>query len=163
MATRLTKAHDLERIFRDYQERTGQAEVNMDDLAAYCEEQGWVMPTPPTPRKLLVRELSKAIRQATRTDKVSGNPYRAYHCVEERHGQLLLSFWRDIDEAPRPFMDRSLRARSDQVTNDLVQLSFDAEHWNRVNPQEEPLLVNTDLTLPVQIRKNAPKMIDGAG
>lgn len=119
------------------------------------------LPKAATPHALLVKQLSRAARQATRVDDVTGNPYRAYHCVEEKLGQLTLNLWRDIDEAPRNFMVKSLKARGDQVLSDVVQMSFDADHWNRINPGENPIPVNTDYTLAVNIRKNAPKMIDG--
>jgi hypothetical protein len=57
-------------------------------------------------------------------------------------------------------MERSLKARDDQVLRTLVQMSFDAEYWNRNHPIEEPIPVITDHTLPVEISKLAPMVED---
>jgi hypothetical protein len=46
--------------------------------------------------------------------------------------------------------------RREQSVSDMVQLKLDVDHWNRVNPDKEPIIVQTDLTDDVEWRINAP-------
>jgi hypothetical protein len=55
-------------------------------------------------------------------------------------------FWVDIDLAPRKHMAKSARDRREQVVGDMVQLTLDLNHWNRVNPDEVPIIAETDIT-----------------
>jgi hypothetical protein len=159
LSTKLTPT-EVKYLFREYQEKTGHAEVDMTDLADYCIKQGIEPPRPESSRSLLAKQLSRAARQTTKVDDVTGHEVRAFHHVREKHGQTVLDLWRHIDDAPRNFMERSLKARDNQVVNSLVQMSFDAEYWNRNHPDEEPIPVNTDHTLPVEISKLAPMIED---
>jgi hypothetical protein len=52
----------------------------------------------------------------------------------------------DIDEAPRNCMLKSAVNRREQVVGDLVQLTLDLGHWNRMNPGEDPIDVPLDFT-----------------
>jgi hypothetical protein len=49
-------------------------------------------------------------------------------------------------------MVKSAFARREQVVGDMVQLTLDLDHWNRVNPNEEPIRVETDITPDVNER-----------
>jgi hypothetical protein len=67
-----------------------------------------------------------------------------------------MTLWIDIEEAQRKPMVMSVTNRREQSVSDLVQLSFDVEHWNRINPKDEPIIVQTDMTDDVAWRMNAP-------
>ncbi|MDR5728843.1 MAG: hypothetical protein RB191_15585 [Terriglobia bacterium] len=41
------------------------------------------------------------------------------------------------------------------MIGDGVQLTLDLDHWNRINPTEEPIDLPMDLTLDIQIRQAA--------
>lgn len=117
---------------------------------------------PPDPIDILARKLSDAAREEMRHDAKTGRPYRVNHVLwPERSGQLPL--WVDIDEAPRPVMVKSLAKRREQMIDDGVQLSFDAEHWNSIHPREEPIVPDFDLKEEIEWRKNAPDEEKKAG
>ena len=98
---------------------------------------------------------SQAAREETRQDSQTGNPYRVYHAYHP-DGQQQGMLWTDIDEAPRRIMVKSARDRREQVVGDMTQLYLDLTHWNRVNPTEEPIVLQTDVTPDVNERLAGP-------
>lgn len=149
---------ELQKIHRLYKEVTGEKEVNPHKVAEFAIKRGMEAPKPQTAVDLLAKKISKALRQEMRVDKVTGSPYRANHAFQA-NGQMTL--WIDIDEAPRKHMMKSVRMRREQMVGDALQLTFDTEHWSRVNPEETPIDVDLDLTLDVELRK-ASEDIDKA-
>jgi hypothetical protein len=53
-------------------------------------------------------------------------------------------------------MLKSAVMRREQMVGDAVQLTLDLEHWNRANPNEEPILLPNDLQPDVDWRLNGP-------
>lgn len=152
-----TKRQELQKIFRKYKDESGEKEVDMHKVAAYAQKLGWPMPKPASPVDLLAKELSAAAREEIRQDTKTGKPYRANHAYQTNLFGETVTLWIDIDEAPRFPMLKSVGNRRDQVVGDMVQLSLDVDHWNSVNPKDEPILVQTDFTDDVEWRKNAPE------
>jgi hypothetical protein len=60
--------------------------------------------------------------------------------------------WIDIDEAPRKIMVKTTIMRREQVVGDMVQLWLDLDHWNGNNPNEDPIVLPTDLTEDIKER-----------
>ena len=123
----------------------------MHDVAEMAERMGWKMPKPMTPREMLAKKFSKAARTETRVDPETGDRYRVNHAFTDDSGQMTL--WVDIDEAPRAIMHKSMANRREQVVGDLVQLTTDIEHWNRMNPADDPLQIQLDFGPDVEWRK----------
>ncbi len=69
---------------------------------------------------------------------------------------MFYTVWIDIDEAPRPKILKSLINRREQMVGDGLQLTLDQDHWNNVNPKDEPINIPMDLTEDIEWRKNAP-------
>ena len=87
----------------------------------------------------------------------TGNPYRANHAITTRQGSEQLTLWIDIDrKVPRKKMVKSLMQRREQMVGDGLQLTFDGDHWNNINPEDEPIEIPMDLTDDILWRKNAP-------
>lgn len=53
-------------------------------------------------------------------------------------------------------MHKSLIMRREQMVADGLQLTLDAEHWNRMHSDEEPIQLPLDLGPDVEWRKNGP-------
>ena len=51
---------------------------------------------------------------------------------------------------------KNLIMRREQMVNDGLQLTLDADHWNRINPKEDPIRIPLDFTEDIEERKNAP-------
>jgi len=82
--------------------------------------------------------------------------------VISRVGRQLAFVWIDIDEAPRAKIFKSLMQRREQMIGDGLQLTLDSDHWNSVNPTEDPLVIPMDFEDDIKWRKNAPDEEDDA-
>lgn len=135
----------MQHIIEDWQHETGNEEIDMKAVALYAMSKGWPSPAPLTPEERLAKEFSQAAREATKKDEVTGEDYRVYHAVK-MDGQGQGVFWVNIDTAPRKHMVKSAFARREQAVGDMVQLTLDLNHWNRINPTEESILAEGDLS-----------------
>jgi hypothetical protein len=153
----MSQTKDLQKLIRHYQSITDTTEINMHEVAKWGIAKGFQPPKPKTAIDLLASMLSQAARADRRTDEATGRPYRAYHSVTQRQpdGSGQYSLWYDIDNAPRPAIEVSASQRRIGIINDAVQLSFDLEHWNRINPNEEPITTSFDLDDEVEWEKHA--------
>jgi hypothetical protein len=152
----VSKNQEMQKLIRYYKRETGVTEVDMREIATFAVKKGWPLPVPVDPIERLAKDFASAAREETREDKETGNPYRVNHAYTvERDGENY-HLWVDIDEAPREPMQKSLVMRREQMVGDAVQLTFDMEHWNRVNPAEEPIVLPMDFTPDVEWRRNAP-------
>ncbi len=151
-----TKRRQMQKLIRFYKDETGEKEVDMHKIAAYAVKKGWQLPKPADPIDLLAKQFSSAAREEIRHDSTTGRPYRANHAMTTVQGTKQLTLWIDIDEAPRKSMLKSLINRREQMVGDGVQLTLDADHWNSIHPNEEPIVMPMDFTDDVEWRKNAP-------
>ena len=152
----MSKAQEIQKLQRLYKDETGLKEVDAKEFARWAVGRGYPLPKPVDPIDRIAKEFSAALREETRTDPETGQAYRANHVYVVTRGEEQLRLWVDIDEAPRGPMQASLTMRREQIVGDITQLTFDAEHWNRVNPSEEPIEVEKDFGLDVELRRNAP-------
>lgn len=152
----MTKHEEMQRIIRQYKQEKGKAEVQMAEVVKFAVAMGWKVPPPINPMDRLAKEFAVAAREEVRHDKKTGRPYRANHAVKTMQGGVQLVFWVDIDEAPRKPMVKSLNNRREQMVDDGLMLSYDADHWNSIHPDEEPIQLEMDLTPDIEWRKNSP-------
>jgi hypothetical protein len=152
----MSKRREMQRVIRAYKDETGEREVDMHKVAKWAISKGWPLPKPASPLDLLAKEFTGAAREEIKYDKETGSPYRVYHSITVKQGETQLHLFIDIDEAPRSQILKSLISRREQMVGDGLQLTFDMEHWNRVNSKEAPIEIPMDLTPDIEWRKNAP-------
>ena len=70
-----------------------------------------------------------------------------------KHGQLYV--WIDIDSAERKPMFKSLQKRREGIVDDAVALELDADHWNSIHSNAEPITMQMDFSLDVEWRKSS--------
>lgn len=158
-----TKQRLMQILIRDYKQETGETEVDMKEVAKFALRKGWKMPAPKDPLDRLAAEFTKAAHDEIRYDEKTGKPYRANHAIPVKYGYESGYLWVDIDEAPRPAIFKSLMNRREQMVGDGLQLTLDADHWNGIHPEEDPIQIPLDFTDDVEWRKNAPKENKKAG
>jgi hypothetical protein len=146
---------EMQAVIRQYRDTTGEADVDMKTVAQFAVSLGWPLAPPADPIELLAREFSRAAREEIKYDDVTGQPYRVNHVFQPPSSQGKL--WMDIDNASatREKMVKSLNVRREQMVGDGLQLSYDADHWNSVNHEQEPIQIQLDFTDDVEWRKNA--------
>lgn len=152
----MTKAQQMQNIIKRYREETGKDSVNMHDVAKYAAGMGWPLPKPKTALERLAEQFSSAAREEVKKDEITGKPYRVNLAVTTWHGSQQMTLWTDIDVAPRHVAHKSFQQRREQTVGDIVQLTFDVMHWNRVNETQEEIVMPTDFTDDVLWRINAP-------
>jgi len=152
-----TKHQEMQRIIRYYREVTGKTEVDMKEVARFALSKGLQqLPTPVDPLDRLASEFSQAAREEVNHDEKTGRPYRVNHVFSHKQGNLQFNLWIDIHTAPRKHIQKSLVKRREQMVSDGLQLTFDADFWNSINPNEEPINIPMDFTEDIEERKNAP-------
>lgn len=154
MAKHVVKHYELQWLLNQYREAKGESEIEPHALAVYAQSVGWSLPEPRDPVDVLSEHLTRLMRSETRTDKATGRQYRANH--NYRMGQL--TFWFDIDDltVTRTKMQMSLKNRRDQMIDDGVLLTDDAEHWNGIHPNELPIVPVMNFTDDINERKATP-------
>jgi len=153
----LSKHHEMQSVIRQYRDETGETDVDMKKVAQFAVQHlGWPLALPIDPIEMLAKEFARAAREEIRYDQETGKPYRVNHSIPATAGQMRL--WIDIDnpQTTRTKMLKSLISRREQMVGDGLQLSFDADHWNSINPNEEPIQIPLDFTEDIEWRKNAP-------
>lgn len=150
----MSKTEERQRFIRYWKDQTGETEVDMRKVAELAQKMGWDMPTPPSPLEILTKQFTAAAHEERRYDKKTKKPYRVYHALPVS-GQPNLFYYVDIDEATRIQMWKSSVHRREQMIGDGVNLVRDVEHWNRINPDQEPIQMEMDLTLDIAIRQAA--------
>lgn len=142
-----------QRFIRHYMDTTGEREVDMHKVAAFAKKMGFKMPTPPSDIDLLAKQFAQDAQAERRQDTKTGQPYRAYQAIPVGPRQLNMFVYVDIDEANRNQMRKSAVHRREQMVSDGYNLTLDLEHWNRINPDKEPIELPMDLTMDIEIRK----------
>jgi hypothetical protein len=153
----MTKVQERQRFIRYYKEQTGQKEVNMHDVARFAEKMGWRLPKPPSGIDILAKQFAQAANEEIGYDKKTKRPYRANLAITQRmpSGEQL-AIWIETDGTPRHKMVKALTQYREQMVGEAVMASDTADHWNRVNPAQQPILFQTDFTDDVEWRRNAP-------
>ena len=151
-----TKKEQMQRFYRYYREQVGR-DVTMHEVALAAKKAGWVMPTPKDPVDILASEFAAAAREELRKDEEMRESYRANIAYKQQIGKKEITFWGDIDNSPRINMVKNVVLRREQMVGDALQLTIDVRHWNRINPNEEPVQIELDFNDDVEWRLNAPK------
>jgi hypothetical protein len=153
-----TMQEKRQRVIREYRLATGETDVDMHKVAAWAVSKHLDrLPKPQDPLDRLAHEYSAAAREEIRYDRTTNRPYRVNHCYAVMLDGKQLHLWLDIDaHAPRFKMVKARNLRREQMIGDALQLTLDLDHWNSINPTEEPITADLDLTDEVEWRKNAP-------
>jgi hypothetical protein len=154
---RTRKNQEYQRIIQRYRDETGTTALDMHVVAEFALQLGCRAPRPVSPVDLLARELSRAAREQTRRDKITKRSYRVYHAFPAYRDGAQVRLWVDIDEAQRGPMAASLSLRRQQMVDDGYHLALDADHWNSIHPEEDPIRLVFDFSDDVEERKNAPE------
>lgn len=151
-----TKKEKMQDFVRFYREKTGKISVDMREVAEYAHQMGWQLPKPKSAVDLLAAQFSESQREEVRKDSVTGRPYRANLAVTEWQGNTQTVLWTDIEVASRKVAHRSLTQYREQMIGEAVHMKLTADHWNRINPSEEPINMMLDFTDDVTWRLAVP-------
>ena len=140
----------------EWEEITGAAANDPDDFIDWAVENKRLAPRPQDVRKFLRRQVSRALRQATRMDE-AGFSYRAKQSVlslEEDGKQHRM--WFDTDKGGTPNLrQKAVRQRRDASASDIYRAICDMEHMNKAFPDDPQLSFFLDFADDVAERRAA--------
>lgn len=153
----MTKQEEMQAFVRHYKYETKKTEVTMAEIAAAAIRQGWPVPPAVTGEERLAKQFASAEREEVREDKKTKRPYRANLALtrQSKSGEQI-AFWIDTDEADREQMEKAMNKYREQMIGEAVIGTNTVEHWNRINPQKEPLQFPLDFTDETEWRRNIP-------
>jgi len=135
----------LQKIWKKYEEAGNTTPVTAREVARWAIKQGLWKPQPASIERRCAEELARAAREEYRTDEY-GRRYRARHSAILESNGTQLSFWADIDKAPRSHMQRAFGQRRRQIVGDCHQLKIDVDHYNGIYPENMPIQMIFDFT-----------------
>lgn len=148
-----------QKFIRYFKEKTGETDIDMREVAKLSLKNGFKLPKPVDPLDLLAAKFARSARVEIRHDPVTNLPYRANlampHGFKPDGRQRYL--WVDIDDVStsRWKMSKALGLYRDQMVGEAIQGMNTTDHWNRINPTQEPLVFDPDLTDDVEWKKNS--------
>lgn len=158
MATKNEQAVD---ILDRYIAEVNDQPVSMDEVAEWALSKGLFRPEPRDIRKICRDALAEGARSQKRFD--GKRWYRAKHSVRTNVGGVQLSLWADIDlNASHGFMEKSVSQRRRAIVDDCFQLKMDADHYNDLHPEREPIQPILDFSEDVAEREAADNWNEGA-
>jgi hypothetical protein len=93
-------------------------------------------------RKILRKQITAALRQASRADS-AGFSYRAKQCVIEFQAGGQIPLWFDTDTGGTPNLRRkAVRQRRDAIASDVYRAMCDVEHMNKQHGENIQFLLN---------------------
>jgi len=135
MATRNEQFAD---ILDRYLNEVNAEPVSLDEVAEWALSEGLFKPEPRDLKKICRDAIAQGARSQKRFD--GKRWYRAKHSVRTNVGGIQLSLWADIDlNASHGFMEKSIGQRRRSVVDDCFQMKMDADHFNEVHPDMEPI------------------------
>lgn len=152
-----TRAQQYQAIIQRYRDETGNyGGIDLNEVAEYAIRLGVKPPKPRTEQALLAEKLAAAAREQTEIDEVTRRPYRVNIAVTDGRGKDQMTLWHVLDTTPRITAQKGLVQRREQMVGDAVSLADDADRWNRMHPNEEPIQIPLDFGFDVALRRHAP-------
>jgi hypothetical protein len=153
----MTKHEEMQAFVRYYKRENKKTTVTMAEVAAAAIKAGMKAPAPVTAEERLAKQFAAAEREETKLDKKTNRPYRANlaYTIRSKSGEQT-SFWVETDDATWHQVDMWKAKYREQMIGEAVIGKDTIEHWNRINPEEEPHQFPLDFTDEYEWRKNTP-------
>lgn len=135
----------MQAIFKKYQSEISADPADLRDVGAWALKEKLWEPRASDVYARFAGDMADALREEYRTDR-AGRRYRAKHAVRQTLNGKQMSFWADIDLAPKSHMEKAFGQRRRQVVGDCHQLRLDVDHYNSVHEESAPYNLVLDFT-----------------
>jgi hypothetical protein len=147
---RLTKkvANSYLEIIDEYKAATGNTQYMLTEVYDWAAARGRLETSPEEIKQYHVARFSAANRADSIKDR-QGRSVRVRHCLEiVQPGARSQFLWADLADAPREFLQQSLRQRRDKVVKDVESLQADLDYINEmlVRRGQRPIQLSFDFT-----------------
>lgn len=132
--------------WNEWEETTGADANDPDDFVLWAMENKKLLPQPQDLRRLMRKQVTSVLRQATRIDD-AGYSYRAKQCVLIAEEGAQLRLWFDTDKGGTPNLrQKATRQRRDGIASDVYRAICDVEHMNKAFPEDPQLSFPLDFS-----------------
>ena len=138
-------SENMQAIFHRYQREVNPNPADLHGVASWAIKEKLWQPRPADIRTRFSHDMVEALRQEHRVDD-KGRSYRANHAVRTSRNGRQMSFWADIDEAPRSHMEKAFAQRRRQIVGDSYQLRQDVDHYNDAHLEDAQIPLILDFT-----------------
>jgi hypothetical protein len=147
---------EMQRWCQLFREQAGH-DLSADELASKLEGIGWPMPKAQTSHELLAKQVAQAESEEVVYDEVLGDTVGKNICYTVEIEGKQKTLWGELDNATREKFDSHKTILRDQSVGDAYEATKKCMRWNRLHPNEQPVLFDPDFTLDVEWKLNAPK------
>lgn len=148
------------RAWDEWEDTTGAEANNPDDFLLWAMEHKKLVPRLQDLKKIFRKQITSALRTAMRRDP-DGFSYRAKQCVAISESGMQLRLWFDTDKGGTPNLrQKAVRQRRDGIASDVYRAVCDAEHMNKVFPDDPQLNFLTDFSDDIAERRAADLLDD---
>lgn len=157
----MTRHEEMQAFVRHYKRENKKTAVTMAEVAAAAIKMGMKAPPPITAEERLAKQFAAAEREETDVDKKTNRPYRSNLCYSKPNklGEQI-AFWVSTDDASRNEAEMWMKKYREQMIGEAVIGTDTIDHWNRKNPEAEPLQFELNFTDETQWRRNIPVEVE---
>jgi hypothetical protein len=138
-----TYSHQMQDIFRKYRAEVSGEPADLRTVGAWAIANKLWAPRPVDVQAQFAHDMADALREEYRTDK-KGRRYRANLAVMASKDGKQLSFWGDVDTAPRAHVEKNIQQRRRGIVNDCFQLRIDVDHYNDAHKDDPEIQLILD-------------------
>jgi hypothetical protein len=134
-------------LWDEWIDLTGRESGDPDEFVEWAMANRRLGIGPQDVKQLMRRRVSQALRQARRYDEVGRFAYRSKQSVTLFEGDAVIKHYFDTDRGGTPTLrQKSMRQRREGIAHDAYRALCDAEHMNRIFPDEPELKFWPDFT-----------------
>ena len=144
-----TYNEQLQKVYHLYEAQHENDPVGTRDVVDWAIKNELMKAPDVDPLAKLAGDMADALRAEYRVDS-KGRRYRANHAVRVSQRGIQYTLWRNLDKAPREFMEKAFSQRRRQVVGDCLQLRTDVDAYNDHHHDNEPIPLELDFTRDVE-------------
>jgi hypothetical protein len=138
------KVHEL---WDEWIDLTGRESGDPSDFVDWAMANKRLGLGPQDVKQLMRRRVGQALRQAKRYDEIGGFAYRSKQSVTLFEGDAVIKHYFDTDRGgTQNLRQKSMRQRREGIAHHAYRALCDAEHMNRIFPDEPELKFWPDFT-----------------
>ena len=139
----------LQKIYHRYEAEHDNDPAGTREVVAWAISNGLMKAPHVDPLAKLSDDMANALRVEYRVDS-KGRRYRVNHAVRVSQRSIQYTLWRNMDNAPRGFMEKAFSQRRRQIVGDCLQLKTDVDVYNDHHHDDEPIPLELDFTRDVE-------------
>ena len=144
-----TYNEQLQKVYHLYEAEHENDPVGTRDVVDWAIKNELMKAPDVDPLAKLAGDMADALRAECRVDS-KGRRYRANHAVRVSQRGIQYTLWRNLDKAPREFMEKAFSQRRRQVVGDCLQLRTDVDVYNDHHHDNELIPLELDFTRDVE-------------